>query len=290
MRSALIARHLEITLARIPRAVASAAGTMLALWPAVSFGLSPDVSTFDNAREVADVELGTMRGRFVAGGAIVQFGIQMITTWQTQTGEALRAGAELRITNLGSGTPAIAFIPVLSITEPLRGSASPAARDPLQSQNGSINSVSTGSVLSSASGVVQVIQVAGDHNSVNQSAAIETSSAPLGEAANRGVTLSAPARQSIASPTGAVVSVALEPKSMTLEASVPGQGTVLQQIRGAGLPGATAPGLVQQTRLMGDLHTVNNSVLLRIQTVPNQARLTGMTPAMLQGIRPVGAF
>jgi hypothetical protein len=278
------ARRLDITPAIFPRTAISAAGLIVALWPAVCLPVTPDVSVFSNARELADLELNDMRGRFVAGGAIVQFGVEMVTTWHTTVGQTLRAGAELRVGNLQNGNPSVAFIPVLSINEPRHSDPIPLPRDLASAQNGS-------TALRGANGVVQVIQVAGDQNTVNQTAAISASSAPLAEGPNSGLAQAAPVTHSMVRPSGAAVSVTLERKGMSVQASVPGQGIVLQQIRGTGSAAGGAPGLVQTTRLLGDFHTVHSSVLLRIQTAatrPSGAAV--MAPSMLQGIRPVGAF
>jgi len=298
---------------------------MMALSPVVSRSSMPDISVFADAKEMPDEVLGAMRGRFVAGGQVVQFGVQMVSSWQTTAGETLRAGAELRVNNLNTSSPVVQFVPTLSVAVP----AQPAPADPATtsqtvgtasiasavssasvtanlaaaavvggassptnaSQVAAANTVSAAAGIDSVSGVAQTIQLAGDHNLVTQSTAIGVSSAPLAALGTGNPILSGPGTRTALSPSGSSITVTLEPKTMMVQLSVPGQGVVMQRIRGGGARGAApSPSLLQATRLAGDLQTVQSALTLRVQITPRVTGFPSIPTSLLQGIRPVGAY
>lgn len=104
-------------------------------------------------QEIPDSELSLMRGRYTVGGnAVAWFGVTMISTWQTASGQQLQGALTLAM-DFGDGkVPRISFTPSVSIT---------AADAPLPDTGGrSID----GSGLRNVAGLVQSVQVAGDGN------------------------------------------------------------------------------------------------------------------------------
>lgn len=252
------------------RAVSLALAATVAMTPLGSYGAAPDLSAFAEASEASDEALSGMRGRFASGGQIVQFGIEMLTSWQTAAGEQLLAGAALTVRGMGGGMPSVSFVPKLSITGEAQLSGP---------ENGSRGTVTAGAGLSSASGVVQAIQVAGDQNSVRQNALVIVSSDPVPAA---GETASNAQGGSLVGASGASVSVALLRNRLNVEASVPGHGSVAQRISGAGL--------MQATQLAGDLNAIQSTLVLRVQLAPRSAGTALSAPAMMFGIRPATGF
>ncbi|WP_228114402.1 hypothetical protein [Stenotrophomonas sp. MYb238] len=104
-------------------------------------------------QEIPDSELSLMRGRYTVGGnAVAWFGVTMISTWQTASGQQLQGALTLAM-DFGDGkVPRISFTPSVSIT---------AVDAPLPDTGG--RSIG-GSGLRNVAGLVQSVQVAGDGN------------------------------------------------------------------------------------------------------------------------------
>ncbi|WP_305804713.1 hypothetical protein [Stenotrophomonas sp. YIM B06876] len=104
-------------------------------------------------QEIPDPELNLMRGRYTVGGnAVAWFGVTMISTWQTATGQNLQGAMTLGMDFTQGSTPKVSFTPSVNIT---------AANAPLPDTAG--RSVD-GSGLQNVAGLVQSVQVAGDDN------------------------------------------------------------------------------------------------------------------------------
>jgi hypothetical protein len=313
--------------ARTTRALVRALAGAVALAPMSSGSAMPDVSVFASAKEISDEALGAMRGRYVAGNHVVQFGVQMVTTWETAAGETLRAGADMLVADLHTATPTVQYVPTVSVTVPVQ----PAAPDPAPqvvqtvthaaavstpaetvsasaatvvstpgpaaSSSPSIATpppaatsvVTPGAGVNSVTGVVQSIQVAGDQNVVTQSTAVSVSSAAIAPLKSATTPLTGPDTRTIVAPSGSTVTVTLEPKSMLVQVSVPNQGIVMQQIRGRDAA-LNAPSLLQAARIAGDLQIVQSTLALRVQMLPRAAGTIPIPLSLLQGIRPAGAF
>ena len=258
------------TKTRIQRTLCLALAGAMAFSP-VAWSDIPDMSIFDNAKEVDDAMLGSMRGRFLRRGDIVQFGVEMVTRWQTAGGEQLRAQVNLDV-DMRERTPSVRYQPSLSIVSPANVATATA--------NAS-QAATAGSGLNNVTGVTQTIQVAGDRNRVQQDTGIVISSEPSAPVV--GVT-SGPGTQTITSASGATVSATLDQSGMSLMAQVPNQGDVIQRIRG-GAVSQGASGLLQATRLTGDLQRVESTTIIRIQTSANAALNNAGMQAALQGMR-----
>ena len=288
-----------------PGARAAIAAGLLAAAP-FSLAVPPDVTVLSEAPQASDEALAEMRGRFQARGRIVQFGVRMVTSWRTPRGEKLEAAADLRIGRLDSRSPTIQFEPTVSIVSQHAGgdsgSGSSSGNSGSSGHSGSSgnggsggNGANSGSVQAGAGhnttvGVVQVIQVAGDQNSVKQTASVVVSSEPVLNGSGGGAQL-APREETRASASGSSVSVSLRRDELSVEAKVPDVGTAVQRLRGAALHGKGAAGLLQSSTVAGDFQVIDSAVMLRMQMVPSAARGLGLSRSLLlQGIRPVGAF
>jgi len=110
--------------------------------------------------EVADPELADMRGRYVAGdNTVLWFGVEMISSWQTNNGQTLQSAMTLGLNfSKNPNQPQVTFVPTVTITTlnnaPATSTASNVSR-----------SVQSGG-LANVGGLVQGVQIAGDHNAV----------------------------------------------------------------------------------------------------------------------------
>ncbi len=106
--------------------------------------------------EISDAELGDMRGRYTVGNdTIAWFGVKMISTWQTPTGQVLEGTLALSM-DFTHNQPTVSFVPTVSITHAAAPSLPATGSDPVRHVDG------TG--LANVGGVVQSVQVAGDSN------------------------------------------------------------------------------------------------------------------------------
>jgi hypothetical protein len=110
--------------------------------------------------EVDDEELADMRGRYVAGdNTVVWFGVEMITTWQTNNGQTLQGTLTLSLDfSKNPNQPQVRFVPTVTIATISNATPAPA------SANVSRNVQSAG--LANVSGMTQSVQIAGDNNAV----------------------------------------------------------------------------------------------------------------------------
>lgn len=105
--------------------------------------------------EISDAELGDMRGRFTVGGnRVAWFGVTMVSTWQTSTGNTLQGALTFGMRFGPNGqTPVVSFQPSVSIS-------SPDAPLPTPADGRSIDAAGLGN----PTGIVQSVQLAGDGN------------------------------------------------------------------------------------------------------------------------------
>jgi hypothetical protein len=194
-----------------------------------------------------------MRGKFVAGGQIVRFGVEMVSSWLNPAGQVLRAGAELRVDVADDPAhPQVQFVPSLSIETP--NGAAPQAPPGL--------AVATGNGVSNINGVGQTIQVAGDGNAVGNDATITVSVAPAAPSGTPATAVTAPHTASLTSSSGETVSASLGANSISVAISVPDAGQALQQIKGAT---GTGGGVTQSVRLAGNTQRIHNRMNIYIE-------------------------
>lgn len=276
----------------------------------------PPMDGLQHASEVPDELLGQQRGKFAGQGRVINFGIEMESTWRTDKGDLLRAGATLVVDGRGHGErPEVRFVPVLTIGEALGSVAAQTIGDHQRADGGN--------GVSSVNGVAQSIQVAGDANHISNDAAVTIGSgpapapaesvapaAPVAVAAASPSPASAPsasapsasappASVSSASPpptsatvvaaSGASVHAAAEDNGLVVAIVVPSVGRVVQQVRGSG-----AGGIVQMAQAAGDQQWISNrmNIFVNLEKVAGGGRSAAMneTLNMLRGLRPMGAF
>ncbi|RUL61374.1 hypothetical protein EKH79_17190 [Dyella dinghuensis] len=110
--------------------------------------------------DVTDPELADMRGRYVVGdNTVVYFGVEMITTFQSNTGQTLQGTLTIGMNfSKNSNSPQVTFVPTVTITTP---------NAPLPTASTVQSNVSRGiqsGGVANVGGFVQSVQIAGDNN------------------------------------------------------------------------------------------------------------------------------
>lgn len=207
-------------------------------------------------QELPEATLGDMRGRYLVGSnTVLYFGVQMLSSWQMPDGRLLSGSALVNI-DFRSGVPVISFTPTVSIT-------SIGPHGTLADTSGrTIDS----SGVANASGLVQNIQVTGDHNRVGNTLRLDVLGAiPSGSTAGGG-----PDSAQLAS-DGASAQVAFTPDGIGVTLALADQGLVQQLIRGNG---AGMGSVLQSATVLGDNHLITNQ--LQMTLVLQQMDLTSL--------------
>ncbi|MCG8357063.1 MAG: hypothetical protein MI920_15985 [Kiloniellales bacterium] len=247
----------------------------------------PDMSVVRNAEIVPDEELADMRGRFVQGGDVTYFGLQMITAWQTADGTIINTGVEwgMDVAN-SAANPTVSFFH-LSTEEPntvnvgqeqlgLSG-PEPLPLAPTAGAGG----------LETATGVVQSIQAAGDLNDIGNDLAIAiVDSGAVATLANPQASLGAPTEitetttQQLSSTVRATAFI--EDNAIGMVVDVQGGGRVLQELRGD--LGRAA----QHVNVTSNLNVIRNAFQINFgvsQANQPLAANVGSALRLLQGLR-----
>ncbi len=190
--------------------------------------------------EIPDPELNLMRGRYTVGGnAVAWFGVTMVSTWQTGTGQNLQGTMTLGMDFTKGNTPKVSFTPSVNIT---------AANAPLPDVAGrSID----GSGLNNVSGVSQSVQVAGDSNRASNVMHLNVRNDGVVPTGTGTVAGDASAQSGNAS---AVAS--FDGNAARLQLNIEGQGAVQQWLRSGSVGQSiqlTSDGQVVNNRLQIDL-------------------------------------
>lgn len=224
---------------------------LLAGAPAVA---APPDSTPAHAplSEISDAELGNMRGRYVVGNdLVVWFGVTMTSVWQTASGQILQGTLQLGMDFSRGGTPTLGFEPSVSITAadaPLPNAASGASVD--------------ASGLANVSGLVQSVQVAGDHNVVGNVTALR-----VREGAAPATSMSSTAGTRTASAPGMQASAGFADGMAQVRLQVDGQGLATQWLQ-SGSAG-------QSVQLAGSGQQIHNQLQIDLvrRSLPVSANL-----------------
>lgn len=265
-------KHAMANIKSHPKKLALALAGMVAFSPMANAALPPDIDVFNNMQEVSDSDLGHMRGKFASNNQVMYFGIEMVSQWQTPTGNLVTAGANLNIDfRVNGSTPTVQYVPTVTIVSQ--------GQDVASAQDGGTNSVSGGGGLANVSGVSQSIQVAGQSNSINNGIDMKvdiSSSAQAGGLVSSALQGHAGSVSANAD-DGTVATVTLSNNSVGVSVVVPGQGQVLQQIRNQGM--------FQSARIGGDLNQIHNNITMHIGL--NSASGAGSAGAFaaLQGLK-----
>ncbi|KRG45461.1 hypothetical protein ARC78_00435 [Stenotrophomonas pictorum JCM 9942] len=222
-------------------------------------------------QEVPDAELGLMRGRYTVGGnAVAWFGVTMISTWQTQTGQTLQGAMRLGMDFTKGNTPKVSFTPTVSITD---------ANAPLPDTSGrSIDA----SGLQNVAGLTQSIQVAGDGNRASNVTHLNVRNGTTAPDGSGVINTSA-----IAQNGNATAQVQFDGNAAKLLLQVDGLGAVEQWVRS---------GSVGQTiQLMGDGQLAGNRLqidLVRSALADNVPLTQNVAQAitLARGLNGAGAF
>ena len=129
--------------------------------------------------EVGDDELADMRGRYTVGdNTVVYFGVQMISTWQTNTGQTLQSAVNLAMNfSKNANQPQVTFVPTVTITTadaPLPTSTTPSTIS---------RSIQSGGIAN-VGGLTQSVQLAGDRNAVGNITSLNIQNIGSGSSGN----------------------------------------------------------------------------------------------------------
>lgn len=222
--------------------------------------------------EVSDAELGDMRGRYtVNGNTVAWFGVKMISTWQSNTGQVLESTLAVSMKfDPGKVKPTVTFQPTVSITQanaPL----------PTTTPSGNVSRSVDGAGLANVGGVVQSVQVAGDGNvasNVTRLSVLDSESVPSGNtSANPVASVTDAGSSAIASFDGQSARVLL---------TIEGQGAVAQWIRNGSVG--------QSVQLTADNQWVSNRMEIELvqQAVAGNTQLAQSVAQAITLARGVG--
>ncbi|MDO8373727.1 MAG: hypothetical protein Q7T39_17540 [Polaromonas sp.] len=229
--------------------VAALAGALVTL-PLARAALPPDLNVFDHAAVVPDDELGHMRGKFVAAGQVMYFGVEMVTRWLASSGQSITASGVLQI-SLAGNAPLVSFVPTITVEQK-------AAMGGSASQGSAV--AGGGGGLQDVTGVVQNIQVAGTSNGITNTIGINVQNTS-GQSAQQPLS-TGPLSASTTTASGSVASVGLGSNGMNVAVAVPDQGRAMQQIRQVGMGGGQ---VLQSVQLGGDVNQIQNRINLNVQ-------------------------
>lgn len=130
--------------------------------PAFASGTANERRVGVGIHEVADQELADMRGRYVVGNStVLWFGVEMISTWQTNSGQTLQSALTLGLNfSKNANQPQVTFVPTVTIATLSNALSSQPAPSQIS------RSVQSGGIAN-VGGLVQSVQIAGDHNAAS---------------------------------------------------------------------------------------------------------------------------
>ena len=240
--------------------------TALLLAPALSARAS-DSAPGAGLHELPDTELNAMRGRFtVDDHTVAWFGVTMISTWQTASGQLLQGTLAFGMDfSNGKGQPTLTFTPSVTLTK---------ADAPVPMPATGTRSVD-GSGLANVGGLLQSVQVAGDGNLASNVTrlTIRDGNAPASASASGG---SGGGSGASLSDGNASVSVGFDGQSAGVRLAIDGQGTVQQWIRNGSLG--------QSVQLAADGQSVSNRLEIDLVRQVSSAN----TPLALNVAQAIG--
>ncbi len=221
--------------------------------------------------EIPDPELATMRGRYTVGDhQVAWFGVSMISTWQTASGQTLQGTLSLGMDFADGGRPVVSFTPSVTIT---------AVDAPVTGSDGMTRSLDA-SGLANVSGMTQSVQVAGDNNT-----AANVTHLNVRDGAAPAAPGAASSGSASASVGNAVASAGFDGGGANVLLQVKGQGEVQQWIRNGSLgQSIQLTSDHQQVSNRMEIDLVRNSLASNAQLAQNVAQAIQMT----RGIGPGG--
>ena len=221
--------------------------------------------------ELSDEKMGDMRGRYTVGdNKVAWFGVTMVSTWQTDTGQTLQSRMTVAIDVTKPSMPKVVFQPHVSITG--ADEAMPAVAGQREIDNAG---------LANVNGVVQGVQVAGDGNRASNTARISMrgpSSAAQGSAvpASAELDAAAPMMSAAASAPGMNAVASLENNAARVLLQIDGRGAVEQWI--------SSSGLGQTIQLAADGHQASNWMELDVVRQASQGSRSLVAQNVAQAI------
>ncbi|MEJ2060325.1 MAG: hypothetical protein P8Y64_07540 [Gammaproteobacteria bacterium] len=203
--------------------------------------------------EVSDPVLAQMRGKFVSGGQIVYFGVEMITQFTTGHGGSYRGGLYVGI-HRGFN----AFRPTMTVLS--KAEANDGGAPSGSGGSGNIQSGGLGQVR----GVSQSVQVTGDANAAANNVSMNVSDNNGGQTGPSGSGWKSGTTQ--AGTGGGHVATQVSSGSAGVTVTVPGQGVARQNV-------INALGLQQQLQLSGNLNQVMNQMNLDVRVQAATAQM-----------------
>jgi hypothetical protein len=197
---------------------------------------------------ISDDELGSIRGKYLAGLTIVGLQLELLSQWQA-AGNTLTAGGVLQVVHVGDGYQI-----------QMGSHASAAAGDAWSS---SVGASASGANSLQISGIAQVSQLAGDNNQHSNLTVIDFAPHDMSAQLNGQAS-------SQATSDSADVSVNFSNGGATL-AIQSSQSRLTQQV--AINSGPDAAGIMQVGGLVGDNQNSSNLLRLHIMTAPTDAQV-----------------
>jgi hypothetical protein len=210
---------------------------------------------------VEDAELDTFRGKWAGPSGFQSIGIDLRSVWQTPNGAQLQAGVSIDI-DAQSVARGDARVTTQASVVPGSGAVTPA-------NTGGARLISGSDPSRSTTGLVQLLQLAGDRNAANNRLLFDVVKGSSGSVANLSEdAATASNASSTASASGMNASARAGAGGLSIELEVPGVGTLTQRM-GRSLE---APGMKQSIRVAGDDQVLQNIATLRLTLAPTTAR------------------
>lgn len=235
-------------------------------------GMSPG----SGMEEISDAELGNMRGRYtVNDNTVAWFGVKMISTWQTTSGQMLQSTLALNMDFSTSDIqPKITFQPSVTITN---------INAPLpKTANGSITRSVDSTGLANVGGVQQSVQVAGDGNQASNVTHLTVSDGGGTPSPTSGS--SSPTGIATATSNGATAVASFDGQSAHVVLTIEGQGAVEQWIRNGSVG--------QSVQLTADRQWVSNRMEIDLvrQSLAANTQLAQNVAQAIQLARGIGGI
>lgn len=206
---------------------------------------------------VSDVELATIRGRFVDGRKVTFFGIRMRTDWQRHGGSDFNM--EMRV-HFDFGRDR--YRPHMTMYRSRNIGLSVPLEEVEQS---SLDNVSDNGALENISGVVQSIQVAGDRNSVHNAVDWTVTDSDIVPDTEGLIEVGDTGAHSHLNDEGVNTQVSVGAEGVGYQVNIPDFGSVSQQITRSQFSGGN---ILQSTQLNSDLNQVLNRIGLTVELSP----------------------
>ncbi len=200
-----------------------------------------DVSVIMARTPLSARALSNLRGRYVASGGVVYFGLEIVSRWTQADGAGLSVGTNVNLGIDGEGHPHLSVNSFSHETGSNGGASS--------SGHGTI----TGNPIAGVSGIGQGIQTTGDGNVIQNAAVINVTS---GAAGGSGPSGPSGTRNLSVVGGGGQGSVEFNANSVIVAVNVPGQG-VIQQTLGA-------QGIGQSAQVLSSANNILNQMSLNV--------------------------